>query len=358
MNPLARFAPIAGLDIGTSHTVVYARDGARIVREPSAVAYDERTNTVLAVGHGAKEMDGRAPGRVRVVRPIRRGTISDYQAAHVLVATLMRRAFTRRSPFPPRIVAPVPGCATDIECKAVERAVRACGSRSRLFVQQAVAAAVGARVDVAQVRAHLVVDIGGGTTEIAALGLGGVIALHSVPFGGDDFDRAIAARLAAERFLVGPLTAEALKIGLGFVGTPPGRDPLRVSGFDVYAAAPRTREVTETFVGEAIAHGFEEILLGISTVLEASPPEVVADLMQGGITLAGGGALTAGLVDEIASRINVRATIAPDPVLCVARGAAEIYASPHLSDLLHVGADRSARWYASLRIGTNESSSG
>jgi rod shape-determining protein MreB len=351
----ATISPDVGLDLGTANTVVYERGAGVIVSEPSVVAFRIQTDEIIAIGRSAKEMEGRAPDRIRVVRPLRRGTISDFRAAQTLVGTLVDRALAARPRIAPRLVASVPGCATDIECKAVEQAVRAAGARYTAFVPQAVAAAIGAGLDISTHRAHMVVDIGGGTTEIAILGLFGVVRLRSVQVGGDVLDRAIVHRLGAERFVIGPITAESLKVGIGFAGRPPGRAPMRVSGLDLHAASPRSREIPETMVGEAMRDGIEAIVRAVVAVLETVPPEVAADLVETGITLTGGGALITGLATEFAARTNVPTTVAADPLFCVARGAGEILGSPTLLERLRPSADRLTRWYQSLRIGMRES---
>ncbi len=348
-------SPDIGLDLGTANTVVYERGAGAIVSEPSVVAYDLRTDTIVAIGTAAKEMEGRVPPYLSVIRPLRRGTISDFRAAQTLVARLVDRALATRARFAPRLVASIPGCATDIECKAVEQAVRAAGARYTTYVPQAVAAAVGAGLDVMSRQAQMVVDIGGGTTEIAVLSTAGVISLSSVQLGGDAFDLAIAQRLRAEHFAVGALTAERIKIELGFAGRAPGRDPVLVNGNDLAAHAPAAREVRETLVGEAMADGLAFILGAIRSVLEQMPPDVAADLIETGITLTGGGALICGLATEIGSGMHVPTTVAPDPLVCVARGAGEILGSPTLLEQLRPHGDRFTRWYQSLRIGMRES---
>jgi rod shape-determining protein MreB len=348
-------SPDIGLDLGTANTVVYERGAGVIVSEPSVVAYDTRTNEIVAIGHAAKEMEGRAPGHILVVRPMQRGTISDFRAAQTLVARLVDRALATRARLAPRLIASIPGCATDIECKAVEQAVRAAGARYTTYVPQAVAAAVGAGLDVTSLRAQMVVDIGGGTTEIGILGTAGVIRLSSIPTGGDAFDHAIAARLRSERFSIGALTAERLKIELGYAGRSRGTEPLLVNGSDLDAGAPRRREVPETLVGEAMEDGIARIIRGVIAVLESVPPDVAADLIESGITLTGGGALIPGLAGEIGFAANVPTTVAIDPLWCVARGAGEILGSPTLHERLRPHADRFTRWYQSLRIGMRES---
>jgi rod shape-determining protein MreB len=348
-------SPDVGLDLGTANTVVYERGAGVIVSEPSVVAYDTRCDEIIAIGHAAKEMEGRAPSYINVVRPLRRGTISDFRAAQTLVARLVDRALATRPRLAPRLVASIPGCATDIECKAVEQAVRAAGARYTTYVPQAVAAAIGAGLDVTKLRAQMVVDIGGGTTEIAILGTAGVIRLASIQIGGDYFDAAIVRELRAQRFAIGHLTAERLKIELGYAGRLPGNERAIVNGVDLDAAAPRAREVSQAAVGEAMQDGIERILRGVRSVLETVPPDVAADLIESGITLTGGGALITGLASEIGGCTNVPTTIAPDPLTCVARGAGEILGSPTLLERLRPEADRFTRWYQSLRIGMRES---
>jgi rod shape-determining protein MreB len=348
------FSPDIGLDLGTANTVVYERGSGVIVSEPSIVAFNIATDQIVAIGHEAKEMEGRAPGRIRVVRPLRRGTISDFRAAQTLVARLVDRALRSRTRVAPRLVASIPGCATDIECKAVEKAVRAAGAGYTTFVPQAVAAAVGAGLDVMQLRCHMVVDIGGGTTEIAVIGGAGVLRLRSLEVGGDTFDHAIMSRLAAERFTIGPVTAEEIKIALGYVGRPVGRAPMVISGSDELRGL-RQREIDEEMVAAAMADGIRRIERAVCSVLESVQPEVAADLVASGITLTGGGALIPGLAAELGMRTGVPTTVAPDPLLCVARGAGEILGSRTLLERLRPSTDRLTRWYQSLRIGMKES---
>ncbi len=348
-------SPDIGLDLGTANTVVYERGGGAIVSEPSVVAYDTRTNAIVAIGHAAKEMEGRTPAHYRIVRPLRRGTISDFRAAQTLVARLVDRALSTRPRLAPRLVASIPGCATDIECKAVEQAVRAAGARYTNYIPQAVAAAVGAGLDVTALRAQMIVDIGGGTTEIAILGTAGVIRLASVQVGGDTFDAAIAARLRAERFVVGGLTAEEIKLALAFVGRPPRRSPFPATGMDLSTRMPAIREVDESLVGESMAEGVATIMRAIRTVLASIPPEICADLIDSGITLTGGGALIPGLASEIGQTVYLPTVVADEPLVCVARGAGEILGSPTLLDRFRPHGDRFTRWYQSLRTGMRES---
>jgi len=348
--------PDVGIDLGTANTVIYERQSGVLLSEPSVVALDlQRGNNVVAVGHAAREMDGRAPGRIKVVHPLHAGTISDFKAAHALITTLLQRALNLKGTVGPRAIVGVPGCATDIECKAVEEAVAQAGARKTVFVPQAVAAAVGAGLDVSQARAAMVVDIGGGTTEVGMLALSGVVVLHSIKVGGEALDQAILNRLRADHFHIGNLTAERLKIQLGYAGRPLGREPVRVSGLDQVAAGPRSRFVSEDMVGEAMTESLDAVARAVRFVIEATPPDLAAELLETGIVLTGGGALLPGLTGFLGERTRVPCSVASEPLLCVARGAGEILATPSLLERVAPQADRLTRWYRSIRLGVKES---
>lgn len=348
--------PDVGIDLGTANTVIYERRSGVLLSEPSVVAFDaKRGNKVVAVGRSAREMDGKAPDRIKVVHPLRAGTISDFKAAHALVTTLLQRALNLKGTTRPRVIVGVPGCATDIECKAVEEAVSQAGARRAVFVPQAVAAAVGAGLEVDKARPAMVVDIGGGTTEVGMLALSGVVVLHSIKVAGETLDRAIVNRLRAEHFQIGSLTAERLKLQLGFAGRPLGREPVRVAGYDQVAMGPRSRMVSEEMVGEALVESLDAIARAVRFVIEATPPDLAADLLETGITLTGGGALLPGLAGFLGERTRVPCSVAPEPLLCVARGAGAILATPSLLERVAPQADRLTRWYRSIRLGVKES---
>ncbi|TAM59691.1 rod shape-determining protein [bacterium] len=348
--------PDVGIDLGTANTVIYERQSGVLLSEPSVVAFDARRgNRVVAVGAAARAMEGKVPDRIRVVHPLHAGTISDFRAAHTLVTTLLERALNLKGTLHPRVIIGVPGCATDIECKAVEEAVAQAGARKTVFVPQAVAAAVGAGLEVSQAHPSMVVDIGGGTTEVGMLALSGVVVLHSIKVGGESMDRAITARLRSDHFHIGSLTAERLKIQLGYAGRALGREPLRVSGMDQVAAGPAGRSIPEEMVGEALLESLEAIARSVRFVIEATPPDLAADLLETGIILTGGGALLPGLAGFLGERTRVPCSVAGEPLLCVARGAGEILATPSLLERVAPQADRLTRWYRSIRLGVKES---
>ena len=353
----ATFSPDIGIDLGTANTVVYSHDAGILVSEPSVVAYRTSDDAIVAVGTGrqrarrprARPDRGRAPAArrhdLRLPRRARAGQDGGRSRARVAAARIA-----------PRVIACVPGCATDIECKAVEEAIRAAGPRSTTFVPQAVAAAIGAGLDITSTRPRMVIDIGGGTTEIAVLISCGVVAMHSIKVGGDTFDAAIAARLRHEYFAIGPLTAERLKIERGYAGRPPRpRAVRRRRNRHAQPASGGKRQVDETLVGEAMRDGIDRIARAAWSILEATAARSRRRLLEAGIVLTGGGALIPGLAGEIGIRTNVPTTVADDPLGCVARGAGEILASPGLLERLRPHADRLTRWYQSLRIGMRES---
>ncbi|TAM75261.1 rod shape-determining protein [bacterium] len=348
--------PDVGIDLGTANTVIYERQSGVLLSEPSVVAYDaKRGNKIVAVGRAAREMDGKAPDRIKVVHPLHAGTISDFKAAHTLVTTLLERALNLKGAMHPRVIVGVPGCATDIECKAIEEAVGQAGARKAVFVPQAMAAAVGAGLEVSQARPSMVVDIGGGTTEVGMLALSGVVVLHSIKVGGESLDRAIASCLRADHFQIGSLTAERVKIRLGYAGRPLGREPLRISGMDQVAGGPAGRSIPEEMIGEALLESLDAISRAVRFVIEATPPDLTADLLETGIVLTGGGALLPGLAGFLGERTRVPCSVAPEPLLCVARGAGEILATPSLLERVAPQADRLTRWYRSIRLGVKES---
>ncbi len=355
----ARFAPEIGIDLGTANTPVFVRGhGIRFV-EPTMVAVNADTGEVLTVGEGAKQMLGRTPRTIQVIRPMRNGVVSNFAYTEALLRQLMERALRGRPLIAPRVMVGVPGSATEVERKAVREALLGAGAGRVYFVPQAIAAAVGAGLPILEPGAHMIVDIGGGTTEIAVLSLGGVVVGRSLKMGGDRFDEAIMAHIRSGRgFLIGDRTAESLKISRGYYGRPLGRPPAKVPGQDLRRLRPGTLEVREEDIGAAIAEPIGEIVDAIRAVIEQTPPELVRELGERGLVLAGGGAAIAGLAETLAHVLSIPTRVAETPLLCVALGAGKILGDPRLFDALYPAPEPLiGRWWRFLRSGMRESSS-
>ena len=355
----AKVAPEIGIDLGTANTPVFVRGyGIRFV-EPTVVAVNLDSGEIITVGEGAKQMLGKTPRNIAVIRPMRNGVVSNFAYTEALVRQLIERALRGKPLVPPRVMVGVPGSATEVEKKAVREAALAAGAGRVYFLPQAIAAAVGSGLPILEPGANTIVDIGGGTTEIAVLSLGGLVAGRSLKLGGDRLDEAIIAFLRANRgFLVGERTAEALKISHGYYGRPVGREPVRVPGQDLRKLRPGTLEVREEDVGAAIAEPIGQIVDAIRAVIEQTPPELVRDIGERGLVLAGGGASIAGLAQTLSLVLSIPARIADTPLLCVALGAGEILANPRLFDALYpVPQSLIGRWWRFLRSGMKESSS-
>ena len=354
-----RQAPEISIDLGTANTPVHVRGyGVRFI-EPTIVAVDTDSGEVVTVGEGAKQMVGRTPRSITVIRPLRNGVIYNYRYTEVLVSQLLGRAIRGRSLLPPRVIVGVPGSATEVEKKAVREAARGAGAGRVYFVPQAMAAAVGAGLKVLKPSGGMVVDIGGGTTELAVISLGGMVAARSLKLGGDHLDEAIISYLRATRgFHIGERTAESLKIALGYYGRPRGRAAVRVMGQDARALRPGTLGVREEDVGAALAEPLGQIVDVVRSILEQTPPELVRDLAENGIVLTGGGASIAGLAETIELITSIPVRVAEQPMLCGALGAAEILHDKTLFAALYPSPQSLiGRWWRSLRFGMRESSS-
>ena len=355
----ATVAPEIGIDLGTANTPVFVRGhGVRFV-EPTIVAINADSGDVITVGEGAKQMLGRTPRNIQVIRPMRNGVVSNFAYTEALVRQLMERAMRGRPLFPPRVMVGVPGSATEVERKAVREALVGAGAGRVYFIPQAVAAAVGAGLPILEPGASVIVDIGGGTTEIAVLSLGGLVVGRSLKLGGDRIDEAIVSYLRNSRgFLIGERTAEALKISHGYYGRPLGREPAKVPGQDLRRMRPGTVQVREEDIGAAIAEPVGQIVDAVRAVIEQTPPELVRDIAERGLVLAGGGAAIAGLAETLSVVLSIPTRIADTPLLCVALGAGAILGDQRLFDALYPAPESMiGRWWRFLRSGMRESSS-
>jgi len=317
------FSNEIGIDLGTANTLVYVRGKGIVVTEPSVVAVNEKTGQVVAVGTAAKEMLGRTPAHITAVRPLVDGVISDFEVTEELLAYLMRRAgeFMPKRFLGPRVVVGVPSGVTNVEVRAVRDATKNAGAREVYIVEQPMAGAIGIRLPIHDPVGSMIIDIGGGTTDIAVISLGGIVRSKSLKIAGDKFNQDIMSYIRNEfKILIGETTAEQVKIAVGAVI--PG-DPLEttIRGRDLITGLPREVIITDSDIREAMGQSIDILTAAAKEVLETTPPEIVADVMRRGVHLVGGGALIKGLDTLISETLQLPVSIAEDPLTAIARGA-------------------------------------
>jgi rod shape-determining protein MreB len=310
------------VDLGTANTLVYVKGQGLVLNEPSMVAVDTRSGQVVAVGHEAKRMWGRAPRNIRLVRPLKDGVIADFDVCEQMLKQFLQRVSTSRW-SKPRVIVAVPSEVTGVERRAVQDAAEFAGARRPVYIiEEAMAAAIGAGLPVHEPSANLIVDIGGGTTEVAVISLGGIVTANSVRVGGDELNEVIIAMFKRDFDLdIGVNTAEEVKIQLGSAWPLQNEIVGDVGGRDTKTGLPRTQEITTQHVREALDEAVMKIVDAIKRTLERTPPELAADVISHGLVLAGGGALLAGLAERITHETGIQAFIAPEPLLAVVLGA-------------------------------------
>jgi rod shape-determining protein MreB len=310
------------VDLGTANTLVYVKGQGLVLNEPSMVAVDTRSGQVVAVGHEAKRMWGRAPRNIRLVRPLKDGVIADFDVCEQMLKQFLQRVSTSRW-SKPRVIVAVPSEVTGVERRAVQDAAEFAGARRPVYIiEEAMAAAIGAGLPVHEPSANLIVDIGGGTTEVAVISLGGIVTANSVRVGGDELNEVIIAMFKRDFDLdIGVNTAEEVKIQLGSAWPLQNEIVGDVGGRDTKTGLPRTQEITTQQVREALDEAVMKIVDAIKKTLERTPPELAADVISHGLVLAGGGALLAGLAERITHETGIQAFIAPEPLLAVVLGA-------------------------------------
>ncbi len=311
------------VDLGTANTLVYVRGLGIVLDEPSVVAIDVNTGRPLAVGHEAKKMIGRTPSHIQAVRPLKDGVIADFEICEKMLRYFIHKVHHRRW-LKPRMVIAVPSGITGVEQRAVIEAAEYAGARKAYIIEEPMAAAIGAGLPVQEPAGNMIVDIGGGTTEVAVISLGGIVASESVRVGGDELDEAIIQHIKKEYSLaLGERTAEEVKIALG--GAWPLREELQaeVRGRDLITGLPKTITITTSEIREALAEPVSSIIDAVKVTLDKTPPELAADIMEQGITLAGGGALLNGLDRRLAHETGMPICIAANPLFCVALGSGQ-----------------------------------
>ena len=311
-----------GIDLGTASVLVYVKGKGVVLKEPSVVAFDRNTNKIKAIGEEARLMLGRTPGNIVAVRPLRQGVISDYTVTEKMLSFFISRTvgkslFGRK----PRISVCVPSGATEVEKKAVEDATYQAGAREVSIIEEPVAAAIGAGIDIAKPCGNMIVDIGGGTADIAVISLGGVVVSNSIKVAGDDFDEAIVRFMRKKHnLLIGERTAEEIKINVGTVYKRPENLTMDVRGRNLVTGLPKTVTVTSEETEEALREPAYQIVDAVHNVLERTPPELAADISDRGIVLTGGGSLIQGLEELIEEKTGINTMTAEDPLTAVAIG--------------------------------------
>lgn len=320
---LGQFSRDLGVDLGTSSTLVYVRDKGIIINEPSVVAINSRTDQIVAVGQKAVKMVGKTPPHIVATRPLVEGVISDFEVTEKMLKYFIDKVHKESFTLMPRpkIVIGVPLDVTEVEKKAVEDAAISAGAREVFLVEEAMAGAVGARLPIREATANMVVDIGGGTSEIAVISLGGVVTSRSLRLAGDELNRNIV-QYAREHFnlLIGERVAEEIKMRIGSAFELDEPLSMKMRGRDLISGLPKEIDVTDAQIRESISKTIKLIVDSIKTTLEATPPELVADIYERGIVLLGGGAMLKGLDQFISKTAEIPVRVADDPLTCVVRG--------------------------------------
>ncbi len=310
-----------GIDLGTANTLVTLKGKGVILKEPSVVAIDRRSGNILATGYEAKEMLGRTPETIKAVRPLKDGVIADFTATQLMLKNIVSKVCQRYNAGRPRVVVGVPSGITEVEERAVEESVLRAGAKEVYLIEEPMAAAIGANLDVAEPTGNIIVDIGGGTTEVAVISLGGVVISNSLRTAGDELDEDIVNYIKREMGLaIGETTAEEIKIEIGCALPLMTEASMEVRGRDLGNGLPRNVIVTSTQIEEAMHDSINEIVEVVKATLEKTPPELASDIVEKGIVLAGGGALIRNLDKVLSQKTEMPVYIAEDPLECVVKG--------------------------------------
>ena len=322
-----------GIDLGTANTLVYLRGKGIVMREPSVVAVDTKTDDVRGVGQEAKAMIGRTPGNIVAVRPLKDGVIADYDITANMLSYFIKRVCGSNKFFGPRVVICIPSGVTEVERRAVREASLRAGARQVSIIEEPMAAAIGAGLPISEPTGSMIVDIGGGTSEVAVISLGGIVASRSVRVGGDEFDQSIIAYIKRKyNLLIGERTAEDIKIQIGSAYPLEEETTLEIKGRNLVDGLPKNITIGSEEIREALSESLYKVVDAVKETLERTPPELSADIIDHGITLTGGGALLRGLDQLIQSETGIDVHVAEDPLDCVAKGAGAVL--DHV-DVLH-----------------------
>ncbi|MGL4848369.1 MAG: rod shape-determining protein [Clostridium sp.] len=312
-----------GIDLGTANTLVFVKGKGVVLREPSVVAINNTTRKPLAVGTEAKMMIGRTPGNIVAIRPLRDGVIADFDIAHTMIKSLIEKGASKSAFKAPRIIVCYPSGVTEVEKRAIEEATKLAGAREVVLMEEPMAAAIGAGLPVSEPTGSMIVDIGGGTTEVAIISLGGIVTSKSLRVAGDELDQSIIGYVKKEfNLMIGERTSEQIKMEIGSAYDVDGENRImEIKGRDMITGLPKIVEISESQIREALKEPVYAIIESIKTTLEKTPPELAADIMEKGIMLAGGGAMLKGLDELITKETNMPVHIAESPLDCVVLGA-------------------------------------
>jgi rod shape-determining protein MreB len=325
-----------GIDLGTANILVYVKNQGIVIREPSVVALEKRTQRILAVGEEARQMMGRTPGSIIAVRPLKDGVIADYDVTEIMLKYYIEKACFKPRIFKPRVAVCIPSGVTSVEKRAVLEATLAAGARKTYLIEEPMAAALGAGLNIAEACGNMVVDIGGGTTDIAIISLGGIVVSESLRVGGDKFDEAII-RYIKKMFnmTIGERTAEAIKVTIGSAYPEGDGKIMEIRGRDLVTGLPRTIKFTASDTFQALTEPVTMVVDGIKSVLERTPPELASDIVDRGIVLTGGGALLQGLTRLLKEETGIPIHLAAEPLTCVVLGTGEILENQSLQPIRH-----------------------
>ncbi len=323
MNLFFRYSGHMGIDLGTATTLVHVRGRGIVLREPSVVAIDIHTREIKAVGEDAKRMVGRTPAHISAIRPLRNGVIADFEITEAMIRHFIRKVYGRRMFVRPRMVIGVPSGITEVERRAVEDAAREAGAWDTVIMDEPMAAAIGAGLPVGEPVGNMIVDIGGGTTEVAVISLGGICTERSMRIAGEAMDEAISIYIRREYSLfIGEATAEEIKVRIGSAFPLTEELTMEIRGKNLVTGLPKSIRITSNEIREAIAETVSAIVDLVKETLDSTPPELAADVMNRGIALAGGGSLLRGLDQLISAETDIPVFVAEDPMTCVVLGTA------------------------------------
>ncbi|NLY90150.1 MAG: rod shape-determining protein [Firmicutes bacterium] len=318
---LGRFSRDMGIDLGTANTLVFVKNQGIVLQEPTVVAFDRETEQLIAVGLEAKQMVGRTPGSIVAVRPMKDGVIADFEVTEKMLQYYIKKAGARKAFLAPRVIVGVPSGVTEVERRAVMDAAREAGAREVFLIEEPMAAAIGAGLPIQEPTGNLIVDIGGGTTEVAVISLGGIVTSRSIRVAGDEMNEAIAQYIKRSyNLMVGEQTAEEIKRTVGSAYPQKEEESIEVRGRDLVTGLPKVITLSSREVMEALAEPVGTIVEAVKMTLEKTPPELAADILDRGIVMSGGGALLRGLDRLLAEETEMPVQVAEDPLTCVARG--------------------------------------